>query len=282
MTRHSAATRRGPGRTASAVFAATLALVAASLMLASRAWSQSGDERQSVAVVNMSTTPPNPDPRNALKAGWPDAGQASWNMQLDAAVRPPEPFFDPKGPGPTFRSTNSDLAFKGKYVIQGNYKGFQIWDVSNPSQPRIAGVSVCPGGQGDVSVYHNLLFLSVEDLAGRVDCGTGGVPDTVSAERFRGVRIFDISDIQHPKQIGGVQLCRGSHTNTLVEDPNDKANICIYFFGQRRVSVIERARGVFGNRGRRRPERTAIHDRSDQSAGGAPRAGQGREHSANP
>ncbi len=231
MIRHVAATRHGPGRTASAVPAVTVALVAASLMLASRAWPQSVDERRSVPVINMSTEPPNPDPRNSLKAGWPDAGQASWNMQLDAAVRPPEPFFDPNGPGPTFRSTNSDLAFKGKYVIQGNYKGFQIWDVSNPSQPRLAGLSVCPGGQGDVSVYHNLLFLSVEDLAGRVDCGTQGVLDTVSTERFRGVRIFDISDIQHPKQIGGVQTCRGSHTNTLVEDPNDKANIYIYSSG---------------------------------------------------
>lgn len=231
MTRHVDATHRGLRGAPSALPAVAVALVAASLVLASRASPQSGDNPRAVPVVNTDTAPPNPDPRDALKAGWPDAGQASWNMQLDAAVRGPEPFFDPNGPGPTFRSTNSDLAFKGKYVIQGNYKGFQIWDVANPSQPRLAGSSVCPGGQGDVSVYRNLLFLSVEDLAGRVDCGSGGVPDTVSTERFRGVRIFDISDIAHPKQIGGVQTCRGSHTNTLVEDPRDKANIYIYSSG---------------------------------------------------
>jgi len=231
MTCYLAAARRAPTRTPSAVPAVAAALVAASLLLAPRASPQSGDSNRSTPVINISTTPPNPDPRNTVKAGWPDAGQASWNLELLAAVRPPEPFFDPNGPGPAFRSTNSDLAFKGKYVIQGNYKGFQIWDVSNPGQPRFAGSSVCPGGQGDVSVYHNLLFVSVEDLGGRLDCGTQGVPDTVSTERFRGVRIFDISDIQHPKQIGGVQTCRGSHTNTLVEDPNDKANIYIYSSG---------------------------------------------------
>ena len=90
---------------------------------------------------------------------------------------------------------------------------------------------VCRGGQGDVTVYHNLLFLSVEERAGRLDCGNQGVPDTVSKERFRGVRIFNISDIAHPKQIADVQTCRGSHTNTLVEDPNDKANMYIYSSG---------------------------------------------------
>src|SRR5579883_3478550 len=118
MTRHVAATSRGPYRILSAVPAVTVALVSASLVLAPPASPQSGDAPRSVPVINTDTAPPNPDPRNSVKAGWPDAGQASWNMQLDAAVRPPEPFFDPNGPGPTFRSTNSDLAFKGKYVIQ--------------------------------------------------------------------------------------------------------------------------------------------------------------------
>src|SRR5579871_1132316 len=138
MTGHVAATRPGPSRTQSAVNAVTVALVAGSLLLTRSASAQSGDERRSMPVVNVSTTPPNPDPRNGLKAGWPDAGQASWNMQLLDAVRPPEPFFDPNGPGPNFRSTNSDLAFKGKYVIQGNYKGFLIWDASDPGKPRLA------------------------------------------------------------------------------------------------------------------------------------------------
>jgi hypothetical protein len=209
----------------------TVAFVAASLVLAPRASSQSGDEARSMPVPLNDTgaAPPNPDPRAGLKAGWPDAGQASWNMRLVAAMRPADPFFDPRTPNPN--TTNTDLAFQGKYVIQGNYDGFQIWDVSNPSEPRTAGLMVCRGGQGDVTVYHNLLFLSVEDRAGRLDCGNQGVPDTVSKDRFRGVRIFDISDVAHPKQIADVQLCRGSHTNTLVEDPNDKAHIYIYSSG---------------------------------------------------
>jgi hypothetical protein len=90
---------------------------------------------------------------------------------------------------------------------------------------------VCPGGQGDPSVYKNLLFLSVEETRGRLDCGTQGVADTVSAERFRGVRIFDVTDLDHPKQVAAVQTCRGSHTHTLVIDPNDPANVYVYVSG---------------------------------------------------
>src|SRR5205814_1147866 len=103
-----------------------------------------------------------------------------------------------------------------------------IWDISNPTSPKIRTAFVCPGGQGDPSVYRNLLFISVETPDGRVDCGTQGVPDTVSAERFRGVRIFDISDLDHPKQVAAVQSCRGSHTHTLVTDPKDPATVYVY------------------------------------------------------
>src|SRR4029078_2198954 len=96
--------------------------------------------------------------------------------------------------------------------------------VSNPAAPKIRAQHVCQGGQGDPSVVGNLLFISVEDLAGRVDCGTEGVPDSVSVQRFRGVRIFDITDLDHPEQVAAVQTCRGSHTHTLVTDPKDPAN----------------------------------------------------------
>jgi hypothetical protein len=169
---------------------------------------------------------PTQDPRLSLKAGWLDAGQALWNMRLVAAARPSAPFFNASGA--TEEIWNSDLAFTGHDVVQGNFAGFQIWDVSNPGTPQVVAAYICGGIQGDVSVYKNLLFVSVEAGNGRLDCGLDGVKDSVSTERFRGIRIFDINDVAHPKQVADVQTCRGSHTNTVVTDPRDSANIYIY------------------------------------------------------
>jgi hypothetical protein len=126
---------------------------------------------------------------------------------------------------------NSDLAFSGDLMFVGNFQGFTIYDIENGAKPRPISSVVCPGGQGDVSVYRNLLIVSVEQTRGRVDCGTGGVKDTVSAERFRGIRIFDISDLRRPKQVAVVQTCRGSHTHTLVTNPRDRDNIYVYVSG---------------------------------------------------
>ncbi|MDQ3949703.1 MAG: hypothetical protein M3282_05105, partial [Gemmatimonadota bacterium] len=177
--------------------------------------------------------PPVPDPRVTLRPGYLDAGQAAWNLELVANRSRPEGFVDPQQPG-SFSFANSDLAFSGNYLFQGGYNGIQIWDISDPRNPRIRSTIVCPGGQGDPSVYRNLLFMSVEETRGRLDCGPQGVTDTASAERFRGVRIFDISDIGHPKQVAAVQTCRGSHTHTLVSDPADQANIYVYVQGTSR------------------------------------------------
>ena len=170
------------------------------------------------------------DPRVGLKAGWMDAGQAIRNLELVAQRPKPPAFFDPNRPGDRGQ-TNSDLAFKDNYVFQGTYGGFQVWDVTNVAKPELTLAFVCPGGQGDVSVYGNLLFMSVEATSGRLDCGAQGVRDTVSAERFRGVRIFDIADIKNPKQVASVQACRGSHTHTVVTDPRDKSHVYIYISG---------------------------------------------------
>src|SRR6185436_17982271 len=57
------------------------------------------------------------------------------------------------------------------------------------------------------------------------------ITDSVSMDRFRGVRVFDISDKTKPRLVTNVQTCRGSHTNTLVEDPNDRDNIYVYVSG---------------------------------------------------
>ncbi len=172
--------------------------------------------------------PPTPvvDPRNdarvGLKAGLMNAGEAISNMKVVSKAVSPPGFLG---------VTNSDLAFSGNYVIQGNYNGPVIWDVSNPAQPQLVVAFTCPASQNDVSVYKNLMFMSAEANNGRVDCLPGGVPDTVSALRVRGVRIFDISDIKKPKLLTNVQTCRGSHTHTVVESPKDPNNIYIYVSG---------------------------------------------------
>ena len=163
-----------------------------------------------------------PDPRVGLRAGLYDAEQAIWNLRLLSNSRPAEGFVG---------STNSDLAFTGDYAIQGNYNGWQIWDISNPARPVLVRGFVCPASQSDVSVYRNLLFVSGEGLGGRLDCGTQGVRDTVSAERLRGLRIFDISDIRNPRNVANVQTCRGSHTHTVLEDPDDRENVYVYISG---------------------------------------------------
>ena len=169
------------------------------------------------------------DPRAHLKAGLYDAGVAAKGMQLVSHVNKPDDFH-PNDPG-GLRYANSDLAFGGQYVYQGNFSGIQIWDISNPAKPVLADHLVCFTEQGDVSVYGHLLFVSAEDGGSRLDCGMQGIQDTVSKERMIGVRIFDISDVKHPRQVADVQTCRGSHTHTLVPDPNDAGVVYVYVSG---------------------------------------------------
>jgi hypothetical protein len=143
---------------------------------------------------------------------------------------------------------NSDFAFKGTHLFLGNFHGFNFYNIEDPHKPQLRVSVPCPGGQGDLSVYHNLLFMSVEQTRGRVDCGTQGVSTPVSAERFRGVRIFDISNLEKPRQIAAVQTCRGSHTHTLLVDPKDKNNIYIYGSGTAGVRSAEELAGCSGLR----------------------------------
>jgi len=162
---------------------------------------------------------------------------------------------------------NSDFAFQGNHMFQGNFYGVNIYDITNPASTKLLTSLVCPGGQGDVSVYKNLLFMSVEMPNGRLDCGTQGFPPeppppaeedkdkgkekkrripAAQKDRFRGVRIFDISDIKNPKQVAAVQTCRGSHTHTLVTDPHDKDNVYIYVSGTSFVRQPEELAGCSG------------------------------------
>ncbi|MGB2625755.1 MAG: hypothetical protein WAK20_03130 [Candidatus Acidiferrum sp.] len=231
------------------------------------------------------------DPRYKLTPGMYDAGETSMGMKHIALLKKPDAFqlgaSDPddpkvkktigqlgignpsKMPKPLqlviaqLAFANSDLAFQGNHLFQGNFYGVNIYDISNPANSTLVTSLVCPGGQGDVSVYKNLLFMSVEMPNGRLDCGVQGFPPepppaaghekerrppVAQKDRFRGVRIFDISDIKNPKQVAAVQTCRGSHTHTLVEDPNDKGNVYIYVSGTSFVRQADELTGCSGEK----------------------------------
>jgi hypothetical protein len=244
------------------------------------------------------SAPSNPrsssDPRIGLKAGLYDAGEAVFGVVKIASIpkppgfapgsfipsvapppdppEPPEPGKPARLPSIQYGSTNSDLAFSGNHVFVGNYNGINFYDIDNPAQVKLRASLICPGGQGDVSVYGHLLFMSAEAVNGRLDCGTQGVPlpagyvapplpppapvvpgvepehrrrplPPPNPDRFRGVRIFDISNLSNPKQVAAVQSCRGSHTHTLVIDPQDKENVYIYISGTGSVRQVEELAG---------------------------------------
>ncbi len=236
----------------------------------------------------MTGSDPN-DPRAKLAPGVFDAGEAAMGMKHVLLLKKPEAFQlgsdnpddpkvkktlgllgipanvpIPKGPLLVLAQlafANSDLAFQGNHLFQGNFYGINIYDISNPAKASLVTSMICPGGQGDVSVFKNLMFMSVEMPNGRVDCGIEGFPappppppdkqtlrvlPAAQKARFRGVRIFDISDIKNPKQVAAVQTCRGSHTHTLVEDPNDKNNVYIYVSGTSFVRQSEELAGCSG------------------------------------
>ncbi|HJS50689.1 MAG TPA: hypothetical protein VJ781_02205 [Pyrinomonadaceae bacterium] len=224
------------------------------------------------------------DPRSKLAPGMYDAGVAASGIKHVLLIKKPEAFQlgtdnpdDPKvqktlgslGVGDTSKMpkpfqlvfaqlafSNSDLAFQGNNLFLGNFYGVNIFDISDPDKAKLVTSLVCPGGQGDVSVHKNLLFMSVEMPNGRLDCGPQGFPAPAPAEggeqgglpaankeRFRGVRIFDISDIRNPRQVAAVQTCRGSHTHTLVTDPKDNKNVYIYVSGTSFVRQSEELAG---------------------------------------
>ena len=236
------------------------------------------------------------DPRAKLTPGLYDAGETSMGMKHLALIKKPDAFQlgtsdpeaekvkktlsqlgmnNPKIPKEMnlvlaqLAFANSDLAFQGNHLFQGNFYGMNIFDISNPANAKLLTTMVCPGGQGDVSVYKNLMFMSVEMSNGRLDCGVEGFPPAppppadedkdktkekkrripaAQKDRFRGVRIFDISDIRNPKQVAAVQTCRGSHTHTLVLDPNDKDNVYIYVSGTSFVRQTEELAGCSGEK----------------------------------
>jgi hypothetical protein len=259
-----------------------------------------GQSAPPTPAVATNPRAPSDDPRIGLKGGLYDAGEAASGLErLTSLPKPPgfAPGDAPMPPGGTspampagegggdrgpqapsnqYGSTNSDLAFSGNHVFVGNYNGINFYDVDNPRQIKLRTSLLCPGGQGDVSVYGHLLFMSAEAMNGRLDCGIQGIPlppgyvppppppapapaapgappvramrppPPPSPDRFRGVRIFDISDLSNPKQVAAVQSCRGSHTHSLLVDPKDKENVYIYISGTGSVRQAEELEGCSG------------------------------------
>ena len=147
-------------------------------------------------------------------------------------------------PRPSLLSfSNTDLLFSGDHLVAGNYHGFNTYDISNPRAPQLLSSVVCPGGQGDVSLVGNLLIMSVQETRGRLDCGLQGVPEPNSQQRIQGIRIFNVSDFNMPVQVGAVQTCRGSHTHTVVSNPNDTGNVYVYVSGTSGVRDDEELSG---------------------------------------
>jgi hypothetical protein len=176
------------------------------------------------SILIAQTYPPK-DARSNLKPGRYDAGEAALNMRLVSFSKKAEMFDTANG----LNFINSDIAFKDKYVIQGNFAGFTIWDVSDASKPKIVSAVSCITSQGDPSIYGDLLFLSAEGARNRNDCGKGGV--TNLKEGMAGIRIYDIADVANPRLVKNVQTCKGSHTHTIVPHKKDKNIIYIYVSG---------------------------------------------------
>ena len=218
-----------------------------------------GAQRQTPKLPEGMTGPSSDDPRTKLTAGLHDAQVAASGLKLTSSYKKPSNFL-PSGEstGEETRRvkmarkigfSNTDIAFQGNTLFLGNYYGINIYDISDAGKAELLTSMVCPGGQGDVSVYKNLMFMSVEAPNGRLDCGTQGFARTpnrrlaAEKDRFRGVRIFDISNIREPKQVGAIQSCRGSHTHSLVKNAKDKDNIYVYISGSSYVRPDEELPG---------------------------------------
>ena len=224
-------------------------------------------ERMNTLAVGLSD-----DPRSGLAPGLFIAEEAILNMELIASLKKPTGFFDPSNPAakgsedlsednenkttaeisrslrsPMLSFANTDMAFKGDILVAGSYHGFNIYKISDSGIPNLISSVVCPGGQGDVSIVGELLIMSVEEIRSRVDCGLEGVGRDASPERFRGIRIFDISDLTQPKQVGAVQTCRGSHTHSVVSGPDADGKIIVYNSGTGGVRDDEEMEQCVGN-----------------------------------
>ena len=228
-------------------------------------------ERMNGILVNLSD-----DPRSNLEPGLYDAGESIQNLKLVTSLKKPIGFFDPENPEgkeikriekdskkdekvrtieemssslrwPILSFASTDMAFRDNILVAGSYHGFNIYEIQTDGIPSLISSVVCPGGQGDVSIVGDILIMSVEQTRSRLDCGLEGVSKEASPERFRGLRIFDISNLERPKQVGAVQTCRGSHTHSVVSGPDEDGKIIVYNSGTASVRDEEEMEECIGN-----------------------------------
>ena len=224
-------------------------------------------ERMNTIAVGLSD-----DPRSGLAHGLYTADEAILNLELIASLRKPTGFYDPSNPegkgsedltednegktteeisrslrSPMLSFSNTDMAFRDDLLVAGSYHGFNMYKIDSDGIPNLISSVVCPGGQGDVSIVGDILIMSVEENRSRIDCGLEGVSRDASPERFRGIRIFDISDLERPKQVGAVQTCRGSHTHSVVDGPTADGKIIVYNSGTGGVRDDEEMEECVGN-----------------------------------
>ena len=224
-------------------------------------------ERMNTIAVGLSD-----DPRSGLAHGLYTADEAILNLELITSLRKPTGFFDPGNPegkgsedltednegkttaeisrslrSPMLSFANTDMAFRDDLLVAGSYHGFNMYKIGPDGIPNLVSSVVCPGGQGDVSIVGDILIMSVEENRSRIDCGLEGVSRDANPDRFRGIRIFDISDIERPKQVGAVQTCRGSHTHSVVEGPTLDGKIIVYNSGTGGVRDDEEMEECVGN-----------------------------------
>ena len=231
----------------------------------------SNDQGVEIERMNTLLTGLSKDPRASLKGGLYHAEEAILNLDLVQSIKKPAGFFDPSNPlnerlsnedkedeeekplaersrnsrSPMLSFSNTDMAFSGNVMVAGSYHGFNIYNLDNQGHAELVSSVICPGGQGDVSIVGNLLIMSVEQNRGRIDCGLQGAGTEPNPERFRGIRIFDISDLKRPQQVGAVQTCRGSHTHSVVSGPDENGIIIVYNSGTSSVRDQEELESCF-------------------------------------
>src|SRR3954464_10138359 len=162
----------------------------------------------------------------------------------------------------------SDQAFWGDRDVLGQYAspgGFQLMNIADPAHPRPEGPFNCPGAQADVSIWKDLVIVSVDSARGAGNGPDGkprkpeecGAPAAANAENeagtaWEGLRIVSIANPAKPVQLAAVKTDCGSHTHTLVPDEANNrllAYILSYPLGapspscnvasHRKISIVE-------------------------------------------